>query len=285
MDPTAELAIVRRAYAKQVLAEGGVTDPRIRAAFARVPREDFLGRGPWQVMRAPGVYTTTPEADPVYVYTNQLVGLLPGRGINNGQPSLHAQCLAALQPQIGETVVHVGAGGGYYTAILARLVGADRAGGGHVEAYEVEPELARLASANLAEFPGVNVEARSGAVGPLSLCDIVYVNCGATAPLPLWLDALRPGGRLLLPLTAEGGVGVMLLAKRPNGYGDAIAWPARVVVPVLFIGCEGARGREEERALGAALARGGGSAVRWLWRAAPPDGSAWCAGRGWWLTG
>lgn len=279
------LAAYRERFARQVTARAGwpVGDGRLEAAFRETPREKFSGPGPWRACSAHG-QAGRASTDPAVLYQDATIALTAG-GINNGQPSLHAQCLAALQPQIGETVVHVGAGGGYYTAILARLVGADRAGGGHVEAYEVEPELARLASANLAEFPGVNVEARSGAVGPLSLCDIVYVNCGATAPLPLWLDALRPGGRLLLPLTAEGGVGVMLLAKRPNGYGDAIAWPARVVVPVLFIGCEGARGREEERALGAALARGGGSAVRWLWRAAPPDGSAWCAGRGWWLTG
>jgi protein-L-isoaspartate(D-aspartate) O-methyltransferase len=38
-----ELDIVRRAYAKQVMAAAGVEDPRVEAAFAAVRREDFLG--------------------------------------------------------------------------------------------------------------------------------------------------------------------------------------------------------------------------------------------------
>src|SRR5215470_12058869 len=44
-----ELAIVRRAYAKQMLAAFGVTDPRVEAAFAAVRREAHLGPGPWPI--------------------------------------------------------------------------------------------------------------------------------------------------------------------------------------------------------------------------------------------
>ena len=43
---------------------------------------------------------------------------------------LHARCLDALALRKGEAVLHVGAGAGYYTAILAHLVGA----GGRVHA-------------------------------------------------------------------------------------------------------------------------------------------------------
>ena len=46
-----ELDIVRRAYAKQVMAAAGVEDARVEAAFAAVRREDFLGPGPWQIGR------------------------------------------------------------------------------------------------------------------------------------------------------------------------------------------------------------------------------------------
>jgi len=55
MDRQTELAIVRRAYAKQTLAAARITDPRIEAAFADVPREDFLGP-------APGTYSTYPAS-------------------------------------------------------------------------------------------------------------------------------------------------------------------------------------------------------------------------------
>ena len=51
MDAQAELRIVRAAYAKQVLAAANVVDARVAQAFAAVPREDFLGPGPWLVRR------------------------------------------------------------------------------------------------------------------------------------------------------------------------------------------------------------------------------------------
>jgi hypothetical protein len=43
----ARTEIIRRAFAKQVMAAGGVSDPRVEAAFAAVAQEDFLGPGPW----------------------------------------------------------------------------------------------------------------------------------------------------------------------------------------------------------------------------------------------
>ena len=119
-----ELKIIRRAYAKQVTAAAGVGDPRVAAAFAAVARDDFLGPGPWQIVRWGGGYRATPDADPVYLYTDDVIGILPERNLNNGQPSLHAALIAAAAPRPGEHAVHIGAGVGNYTAILAELVGA-----------------------------------------------------------------------------------------------------------------------------------------------------------------
>jgi hypothetical protein len=51
MDRDTEQEIIRRAYAKQIMAVFGVSDRRIEAAFASVKREIFLGRGPWQIIR------------------------------------------------------------------------------------------------------------------------------------------------------------------------------------------------------------------------------------------
>jgi protein-L-isoaspartate(D-aspartate) O-methyltransferase len=56
-----------------------------------------------------------------------VIGILPERNLNNGQPSLHAALIAAAAPQPGEHVVHVGAGLGYYTAI-SRSWSASRGG-------------------------------------------------------------------------------------------------------------------------------------------------------------
>jgi protein-L-isoaspartate(D-aspartate) O-methyltransferase len=123
MDRDAELEIIRRAYAKQIMAVFGVSDRRIEAAFASVKREDFLGRGPWQIVRWCRGYVPTPSRNPVYLYDDVLVGIIPERNLNNGQPSLHAALIASAAPRAGEHAVHVGAGVGYYTAILHRLVG------------------------------------------------------------------------------------------------------------------------------------------------------------------
>jgi len=61
-------------------------------AFATVPRERFVGVGPWRV-KSPwslAEYGTTEDADPRNVYHNVLIALDESLGLNNGQPSLWA---------------------------------------------------------------------------------------------------------------------------------------------------------------------------------------------------
>jgi protein-L-isoaspartate(D-aspartate) O-methyltransferase len=58
-----------------------------------------------------------PTRNPVYLYDDVVVGIIPERNLNNGQPSLHAALIASAAPRAGEHAVHVGAGVGYYTAI------------------------------------------------------------------------------------------------------------------------------------------------------------------------
>ena len=89
---------MRRAYAKQVLAAINVRDPRIEQAFATVRREDFLAPWPWQIFRMPGSYVPTPDADPVYLYTDCLVAIAPDKSINNGQPTPWKPEIRALSP-------------------------------------------------------------------------------------------------------------------------------------------------------------------------------------------
>jgi protein-L-isoaspartate(D-aspartate) O-methyltransferase len=264
-------------YARLVTATAGIppSERRLLDAFASTPRERFVGAGPWQVFTRIG-YVETPSDDPTFLYQDVAVALVKDRQVNNGQPSLHAVCLAALGVREREAVVHVGAGTGYYSAILARLAGS----AGSVDAYEIDPVLAARAAENLADHLNVRVHAASGTEGALPACDALYVNAGATGPAEAWLDALRPGGRLLFPLTALQGAGAMLLATRTAGA----AFAARFVCGASFIPCAGARDEETERALAAAFQRGGMGEVKSLRRGGEPDATAWCAGRGWWLS-
>jgi protein-L-isoaspartate(D-aspartate) O-methyltransferase len=75
---------------------------------------------------------------------------------------------------------------------------------------------------------------RSGVSADLPPADAIYVCAGAAAPDRAWLDALRPGGRLLFPLAPEGVTGGMLLITRPE---QTAVWPAKFVSGARFIGC------------------------------------------------
>jgi len=268
------LALERERYARRLMQAVGAGHARLHDAFAHTAREDFVGMPPWPLLGHDLGRVWSDDASELY--QDVLVGLDAERGINNGQPSLHARCLAACDPQPGDTVLHVGAGTGYYSAILAQLVGT----AGAVIAYEIEADLAARAAGNLARWPQVQVRAVSGALPPLPASDVIYVNAGATHPVSAWLDALRVNGRLIFPLTPDDSAGCMLLVTRVSAHGYA----ARSLMRVSFIACIGARDDTMSAALRRAFALRSVDAVRSLHRDDQPDESAWCAGDGWWLS-
>jgi protein-L-isoaspartate(D-aspartate) O-methyltransferase len=292
MDKQTDLEIVRRAYAKQILAAAGVNDLRLQLAYASIRREDFLGPGPWQTFRGPGVYIPTPSSDPVYLYTDNLIGIVPERGINNGQPSLHAVLLSHAQIQDGEHVVHVGAGTGYYTAIIAHLVGPS----GRVTAIEVDPELARQAHANLSLRQNVRVLQANGADADFGTADVIYVSAGVTHPVQAWLDGLLEAGRLILPLTTDANVratedGALDYAKMARRgavfqitrFGTEFS--ARWILPAAYILAEGVRDKVSEAALALAFEKGDGKKVTRLYRSDDlPEDRCWLRGVGWCLA-
>lgn len=284
-----ELAIVRRAYAKQILAAAEQDDPRLEAAFATVRREDYLGPGPWMRVRWPGGdYRPSPSADPVYLYTDDVFGLITERRLNNGQPSSHVMWMVAAAPKQGDHVVHVGTGTGYYTAIFAHLVGPS----GRVTGIEIDPGLAARARANLAHLSQVQVIAGDGATQAFDAADVIYVNAGATRPLDPWLDGLAEGGRLVLPLTTDQGFtkrdpalpfwksGAMFCFQRRSG--DFLA---KWISPVGIIPAEGARAAASESALAEAFRNGDVRKVTRLYRGeAPPAEHCWLRAPGWSLA-
>lgn len=282
----ARIARLRTFFARYVARVGAVSDPRIEAAFAAVPREPFAGPGPWLVRvaspwkRGPerSGYIETPDADPVFLYQDVLIALDPTRGINIGEPSLHARCLDCVAVQPGETVVQIGAGSGYYTAVLAMLAGPE----GRVFAYEIDPALAERATSNLGPWPQAQVRGRSGTADALPQADVVYVNAGISHPSFNWLEALRPGGRLLFPLQGEQRQGGMLLVEKPHS--DQPSWPARFISRASFIPCQVEQDAELGRNLGSAFQRGDIERVQSIRFEGEPDDSCWFAAEGWWLS-
>jgi protein-L-isoaspartate(D-aspartate) O-methyltransferase len=262
-------------FANFVVGTGGSADKSLIAAFASTERERYVGAGPWSILVYPN-YISTISDDPRLLYQDTVVAIAPERKINNGQPSLHARCLAACSPAAGDLVVHIGAGTGYYTELLAQLVGAT----GRLWAYEIESDLASRASRNLQNRSNVTVIAASASEGVLPGADVIYVNAGATHPPGIWLDALNVGGRLIFPMTTDQSYGVMLLVTRRSDHGYAVS----IVSPAAFIPCRGARDKTASEALNAALQSRSLLAAKSLRRGDVPDETACLVGEHWWLS-
>ena len=277
----------RRAYAEEIREVADIRCDALIEGLARVPREAFLGPGPWQVVRAarsvpvPAAtddpYRTTVDADPRRLYHNILIAIDPVRRLNNGQPSANLSWIDALDPEPGQRVLHVGAGVGYYTAIIAEAVGPT----GRVLALEADEGLAARAAKNLAPWPQVRVVHGDGSTYDPGEFDIGYVNCGATKLMPVWLDNVARGGRLHVPMTVELPMinhGFMLLVRNEGTH-----WPARFTSGVSIYPCSGARDDASQAALVELFKKGGTMKLASLRRDAhePEDtclahGAAYC---------
>lgn len=216
----------RAFYAQEVKFAAGLSTPGLLEAFAKVPREKFLGPGPWQIgsadTRAISVaglvqmsYVTV--EDPREVYHNVVISLDRAKDINNGQPGSLGRWIDALALRPGARAYHLGCSVGYYTAIMAEVVGPP----GNVVGLELQPDLAARAKENLRGYANVAIEAGDGAVFDPGECDAIFVNCGVTHPQTKWLERLREGGRLVAPFTmavnATIGQGLIMNIVRSNG--------------------------------------------------------------------
>jgi protein-L-isoaspartate(D-aspartate) O-methyltransferase len=282
-----ELAIsertARQFYAEELRFTANISSRAVIDAFATVPRECFVGPGPWRIlspMRSRD-YWTTADADPRHVYHDVLIALDEARGINNGQPSLWAKLYDQLNLSAGAHVVHVGAGAGYYSAVLAEIVGRS----GHVTAIEIDPDLAGRARNNLISWPQATVVVADGfAFHGDRPANAIVVNAGVTHVSMTWLDMLSvEHGRLLVPLSNSNGWGGFLLIERHAA--ETRRYSAQHVSATGIIPCIGGRDPAAEERLDAALARSRMTDVRSLRRAPDaPDETCWLAGDGWWLS-
>jgi protein-L-isoaspartate(D-aspartate) O-methyltransferase len=246
------LAGPRADYARRMVAKLGLRDERLEAAFAAVPREAFVGPPPWALIREGDLSRNDGETDPAKLYHDVLVPLDPARFVNNGSPSLHARMLQHLGVRSGERALHLGAGTGYYSALLAELVGP----GGHVEAVEYDGALARSAARNLQPWKNVTVRQGDAASCPDAPVSRIYVNFGVTEPSEPWFRHLADGGTLEFPLCVRGRHG-----REHAGSGAVLA----VTRQGAAYGVRLVSGDDQQRIrLGAAFDRGGVEFVRSL---------------------
>ena len=148
------LAARRAAYAHEVIARFGPPIPPSRPRSPKCRARRSSARRPGRSAAAAPPHGP-PPAIPESLYEDELVALDRAKGINNGQPSLHAPCIAALR------LTRRGPCAAYRRR--HRLLHRDPGGTGRdrVDAYEIEPALAARAVENLAPWPNVTVHAES----------------------------------------------------------------------------------------------------------------------------
>jgi protein-L-isoaspartate(D-aspartate) O-methyltransferase len=248
----------RRFFAEEIEAIANLKTPGLIDALSTIPRGAFLRPGPWLVLGEgdlAGGPRQTPDAAPRHIYHNLAVGIDPARRLFNGGPATVATMIDALALAPGDRVLHVGCGLGYYTALMAHVVGAN----GRVVGIEVDETLASEASANLASMPWVEVRCgdSSGDLG--EMFDAILVSAGVTHPEETWLSALSADGRLVEPLTvampamgATIGKGIVTLITRAR---DDSSLGVRVVTFVAIYSAVGLRDEIIGAQLGRALQR------------------------------
>ncbi len=118
--------------------------------------------------------------------------------------------LRALELGAGDTLVDLGGGTGYGAAVAAEVVGE----AGSVTTIEIDPELSARAAATLAGSANVRVvagDAHDTSLWRGALKVTVGFDVGAVPAA--WLDALAPGGRLVVPSAGE----LVVYDKREGG--------------------------------------------------------------------
>jgi protein-L-isoaspartate(D-aspartate) O-methyltransferase len=268
---------IRHRYAEEIRTGAKVSSAALLEAFARVPREEFVGPGPWKILSrpAPGQKQLQIDevADPAELYRDVAVLLDSSRNLTHGNPGTLAPWLDALNLFQGKSVFHLGCGTGYYTAVMAEAVGPT----GQVTAFELDSALAAQAHAALSRYPNVEVIEGDGGVAEIGARDAILINAGVTHPNKTWLDNLRPADSLVLPLTVESGMphigkGMVLHVSRLEpGYAARF-----LSIPVMIYSCSSVRDSELAGLLGQAFMSGNFRAVQSLRRDPhSPEPSCW----------
>jgi protein-L-isoaspartate(D-aspartate) O-methyltransferase len=193
----ADLQAMRHAMVASQLRTNAVSDQRIVAAMARVPREAFV-----------------PEDVQAIAYRDTALPAGDGRTIN--PPIATGRLLTEAYLLATDRVLLIGAAGGYTAAVLAEVVAS-------VVAVEEDVTLVARARAALAGLASVELVAGPlgeghAAGGPY---DVLVID-GAVEAVPEGLVAqVRPGGRIVSGIVDRGVTRLASGRRTDGGFGLA----------------------------------------------------------------
>ena len=197
----------RAAMVEGQLRARGISDERVLAAMAEVPREQFVG-----------------ERDLRRAYSDRALGI--GHRQTISQPWIVAAICQGLRLKGGERVLEIGTGSGYSAAVLSRLAA-------EVVSIERVPELAESARETLAGVGADNVEVLvgdgSGGLPERGGFDAIAVHATAPSPPQSLLGQLTPGGRLVVPVAADGVDMLTVFEPRDGDIHREVIGPCRFV--------------------------------------------------------
>lgn len=159
------------------LKRRGIYDTRIINAFLEIPRENFI-----------------PEMERANAYEDGPVPI--GHGQTISQPYIVALMTQLLDPKRTDQVLEIGAGSGYQSAILSRMVK-------NVTSVEIIASLAKSAQENLDNLGIINVKVihddGSALIFKNKKFDKIIVTAAAPEIPAIWIDLLKERGIIVIP--------------------------------------------------------------------------------------
>ena len=179
------------------LRQSGLTDHALLKAVEQVPRDVFV-----------------PTDVSEYAYDDVALPIACGQTIS--RPTTVAGMANALE--LGEkweyTVLEIGTGSGYMAALIAKLARRIYT----VDRYRTLVEGARLRFEDLGLF-NVITQCSDGAKGwpETAPFDRIVSTCALEAPPQTWVDQLKPGGLLVMPIGTNEEQYVIVIRKSQDG--------------------------------------------------------------------
>jgi len=200
------------------LLSRGISDPAVLLAMQSVPRHRFVL-----------------EKDSAEAYEDHPLSI--GFGQTISQPYIVAFMTEALRLNSQESVLEIGTGSGYQTAILAKIVR-------HVWTIEIVPALTKRAKLSWDAVGLNNMTGRSGdgynGWNEKAPFDAVMLTAAPTHIPPPLLDQLKVGGRLISPVGTYPQE-LILMTKISHGYEE------QVLLPVSFVPMIGAAQHSDKK--------------------------------------